>query len=351
MAVEARGCAAVVDPTTNACSISAIGLTKRFGAAWALRGATLRLPQRGVVGILGPNGAGKTTLIRMLAGVLAPDEGELVVDGIDARIDPRAARASVGYLPESAPLYPELTVREYLKFRADLAGVPRAQREHNIANSMEQADVASFGHRCCGTLSKGMQQRVGLAAAILAQPRILILDEPSVGLDPAQALRFRALVRELGDTRLVLLSSHLLSEVESVCAQIVVIAHGRVLAHESMSAFRARALEGSSYSVESDRPFAIDSAISAVCTSITQSTMADGWTRTIFSAPPTSDAREVFARAAMREGIIVRALERADTSLESVFVALVHAAASSSSSSNASLDSSVDASTRREVDA
>ena len=130
MAVEPRACAVVVAPTTDACSISAVGLTKRFGSAWALRGATLRLPQHGVVGILGPNGAGKTTLIRMFAGVLAPDDGELTVDGIDARVNAQQARAAVGYLPESAPLYPELTVREYLKFRADLAGVPRAQREH-----------------------------------------------------------------------------------------------------------------------------------------------------------------------------------------------------------------------------
>ncbi len=333
MAVEPRACAVVVAPTTDACSISAVGLTKRFGSAWALRGATLRLPQHGVVGILGPNGAGKTTLIRMFAGVLAPDDGELTVDGIDARVNAQQARAAVGYLPESAPLYPELTVREYLKFRADLAGVPRAQREHHIATSMEHADVTSFAHRCCGTLSKGMQQRVGLAAAILAQSRIIILDEPSVGLDPAQALRFRALVRQLGDTRLVLLSSHLLSEVESVCSQIVVIAHGRVLAHESMSAFRARALEGSSYCAESDRAIAGDPIIAKLCTSITQSTTADGWTRTIFSAPATSNAREVFARVALREGITVRVLERADASLESVFVALVHSSAAQEAAS------------------
>jgi ABC-2 type transport system ATP-binding protein len=247
-------------------------------------------------------------------------------------------RELVGYLPESAPLHPELTVREALAFRAGLAGITPAAARSAIDDAMQRTDVARFSQRCCGALSKGMQQRVGLAAAILADPRVLILDEPSVGLDPEQVLAFRELVRTLGATRLVLFSSHLLSEVECLAGELLVIAHGRVAAHESLEAFRGRALAASG----SDRPFArggivveteaalpalgeVDARFSARGSEV----LSDGWHRTTLGVRDGDHgaARETLARALVARGIVARTLRSEDAGLEGVFVELVRAAA------------------------
>lgn len=307
--------------------VRARGLTKWFGGLCAVRSADLRLPSTGVCGLLGPNGAGKTTTIRMIAGVLPPDAGELSVLGLDARRDGAAARSLVGYLPESAPLYPELTVTEYLRFRSGIAGLAPSAARRAIAELSERCDIARFTHRCCGALSKGMQQRVGLAATLLADPRIVILDEPSVGLDPAQTLAFRDLVRELGATRLVILSSHLLSEVESVCTELAVIAGGRVVAHESIERFRARATAGARLFAETDLPVSGDAELRALCGDLSERALGDGWHRIEFVSSG-DDLRPVLAAKLAARGIRVRALGAAGASLESVFVELVKRSAS-----------------------
>ncbi|MBI1303459.1 MAG: ATP-binding cassette domain-containing protein [Phycisphaera sp.] len=296
--------------------VRARGLVKRFGAVTAVRGIDLALPSRGVCGLLGPNGAGKTTTIRMIAGILEPDEGVLEVAGLDARRAGATVRSRIGYLPESAPLSPELTVLEHMRFRAGLAGLSGARARAAIDECMRRCDVARFAHRCAGTLSKGMQQRVGLAAAILGDPALVILDEPSVGLDPGQTLVFRTLVRELGQSRLVLFSSHLLSEVESVCGELAVIAGGRLVVHETLEAFRARASEGSSFVVETDAPPA----------GVAARALADGWWRSELALADDA-ARAEAVRALAARGLRVRRAGAEVRSLESVFVELVHDAA------------------------
>ncbi len=296
--------------------VRARGLVKRFGAVTAVRGIDLALPARGVCGLLGPNGAGKTTTIRMIAGILDPDEGSLEVAGLDARRDATAVRARIGYLPESAPLSPELTVLEHMRFRAGLAGLRGAVARAAIDDSMLRCDVARFAHRCAGTLSKGMQQRVGLAAAILGDPAVVILDEPSVGLDPGQTIVFRTLVRELGESRLVLFSSHLLSEVESVCGELAVIAGGRLVVHETLAAFRARAAQGASFVVETD----------AAPAGVAARALADGWWRSEIALADDA-ARAETVRALAAAGLRVRRASAEVRSLESVFVELVHDAA------------------------
>ncbi|MEY4117780.1 MAG: gliding motility-associated transporter ATP-binding subunit GldA [Planctomycetota bacterium] len=306
--------------------VVACGLTKRFGDAVAVRDASFALPSKGVVGLLGPNGAGKTTTIRMIAGVLAPDGGELFVAGASADREPALVRARVGYLPESAPTYPELTVREYLSFRASLVGLTGASASGAIAGAMERCDVARFADRLCGLLSKGMQQRVGLAATVLGEPRVVILDEPSVGLDPGQTLAFRQLVRELGESRLVLFSSHLLAEVESVCDQLVVIARGTVVAHEPMERFRARAAQGGRYFVESERGFAAAAIAAGMIADPAESRLADGWTRTEFAASGADDPRIAVGRLLAEVRIPVRAMGVEAQTLEQVFVSMVREA-------------------------
>ncbi len=337
--------------------VVACNLTKRFGLAIAVRDASFALPSRGVCGLLGPNGAGKTTTIRMVAGVIAPDSGELLVAGVSAERDPAGVRARVGYLPESAPLYPELTVREYLVYRAGLLCIPRRAVRTAIDAAMARCDVARFSERLCGALSKGMQQRVGLAATLLGDPRVVILDEPSVGLDPGQTLAFRELVRELGETKLVLFSSHLLAEVESVCSELMVIAQGRVVAHEPMEKFRARGHGGGhggvhggvhgasagagAYFAETDRSFAQLADVASSCRELRESPTADGWVRTEFNGIGGSDPRESLARILVRERVAMRALGCVERSLEQVFVSLIHEAsheASHDASHHASRD-------------
>lgn len=322
----AQDAAAAPARTDAPCGVKARGVSKSFGRTHAVRGVSFDLPSRGVCGILGPNGAGKTTTIRMVAGVLVPDSGDLEVAGLDVRRHGTAVRAAVGYLPESAPLYPELTVDEYMAFRAGLAGMPRALVREATTRALERCDVARFRSRCCGTLSKGTQQRVGLAAAILGEPKVLILDEPSVGLDPAQTLAFRAIVRELGATRLVLFSSHLLSEVESVCSELMVVAHGRIAAHEPMAAFRARASAGAAFVAETERPFAGSSEFTALVTDARETALADGWTRTVFRVRADSGA-DALARALVDARIAARVLAPESADLEDVFVSIVRAAA------------------------
>jgi len=302
-------------------------LVKRFGRAIAVRDATFSLPARGVCGLLGPNGAGKTTTIRMVAGLTPPDAGELLVAGCRADAQSDALRARVGYLPESAPLYPELTVAEYLSYRAGLVGLDRSLRRRRIGDAMSRCDVAGFSHRLCGLLSKGMQQRVGLAATILGDPSVVILDEPSVGLDPSQVLAFRQLVRELGENRLVLFSSHLLTEVESVCSELIVLAHGRVVAHESLERFKARAADGGRYFVESERAFAAAAEASAICEVIAESPLPDGWTRTEFRATGAEDPRAAVGRLLAEVRIPIRAMGVVERTAEQVFVSLVQEAA------------------------
>jgi ABC-2 type transport system ATP-binding protein len=244
----------------------------------------------------------------------------------DARREGAAMRALVGYLPESAPLYPELTVAEYLRFRAGIMGLRAAGASTSIARAADRCDVAGFAHRCCGTLSKGMQQRVGLAAAILGDPRLVILDEPSVGLDPAQTLAFRTLVRELGETRLVLFSSHLLSEVESVCSELAVIAGGRVVLQEPIHRFRARAALDARMHAEIDRSVASDPDVRALCGDLSERTLGDGWYRIEF-ASAAEDPRAELVRVLSSRGVRVRSLGVGAASLEVAFVELVRAAA------------------------
>ena len=215
-------------------------LSKQFGPIVALDRVSFDVGDREVMGFLGPNGAGKSTALRILTGFLPFDSGEVSVAGVDVRTNSVAARQVIGYLPEGVPLYPEMRVGEYLRFRSRLKGIRRADRKARIRDALDKTQVGDVERRIVGTLSKGYRQRVGLADALLGDPRLLILDEPTVGLDPAQVRQFRALVQEEAKSRSVILSSHVLSEVEQVAHRITIIHRGRVLAQDRTEALRRR---------------------------------------------------------------------------------------------------------------
>jgi ABC-2 type transport system ATP-binding protein len=222
----------------TAVTIAARGLTRRFGTHVAVNDIALELKRGEVLGLLGPNGAGKTTTMQMLTGNLAPSRGAIQICGIDLLEDPVAAKARVGYLPEVPPLYRELTVNEYLVLAAKLHRVPRARRADAVGAARERCGLADVGGKLIGTLSKGYQQRVGIAQAIVHAPDVVILDEPTVGLDPNQIREIRSLIRELGGAHSVILSSHILPEVEAVCDRVQIMHHGNIVYNDTIAALK-----------------------------------------------------------------------------------------------------------------
>lgn len=218
--------------------IQAKGITKRYGRFTAVEGLHLEVPDGTVCGLLGPNGAGKTTTMRMITGMLPPDEGSLQVAGYAMPRDRRAALARLGYLPESAPSYPEMRVIEFLRFKGRLLGLDRAMIDRSAGSALDACDLGDVSRRLIGQLSKGYRQRVGLAASLMGDPSLLVLDEPTVGLDPRQLRDFRRLIRRLAETRTVLLSSHIMQEIEAVADHIVILNDGRKLAEGSIEELR-----------------------------------------------------------------------------------------------------------------
>jgi ABC-2 type transport system ATP-binding protein len=219
-------------------------LTKRYGPVTAVDDVSFRVERGEILGFLGPNGAGKTTTMRVLTGYMPPTEGRAIVAGFDVLDQPIEAKRRTGYLPETPPLYPDMTVRDYLDFVARIKGVPRHERKTRVAAVMERTRVADMARRHCGKLSKGYRQRVGLAQALLHNPDVLILDEPTAGLDPKQIIETRQLIKELAGDHTIILSTHILPEVSQTCQRVVIINRGRVVAVDTPDNLTAR-LRGS----------------------------------------------------------------------------------------------------------
>jgi ABC-2 type transport system ATP-binding protein len=219
-------------------------LTKRYGPVTAVDNVTFRAEAGEILGFLGPNGAGKTTTMRVITGYMPATDGKVAVAGYDVFEKPIEAKRRTGYLPETPPLYPDMTVREYLTFVAKIKGVPRKDTATRVQEVMKRTWVADMASRHCGKLSKGYRQRVGLAQAILHNPDVLVLDEPTAGLDPKQIIETRQLIRELGGSHTIVLSTHILPEVSQTCQRVVIINKGKVVAVDTPENLTAR-LRGS----------------------------------------------------------------------------------------------------------
>jgi len=208
-------------------------LTKTYGKTMAVRGLTFEVPKGQVVGFLGPNGAGKSTTMKILTGYLEATSGSAMIGGIDVAAHPVEARKLLGYLPEDNPLYDDMMVVEYLRYMADLRKIPHASQAPMIANAVRRCGLDSVMGRDVGALSKGYRQRVGLAQAILHDPPLLILDEPTSGLDPNQIVEIRALIKELGREKTILMSTHILPEVQTTCSRVLIINDGKLVADDT----------------------------------------------------------------------------------------------------------------------
>ena len=220
-------------------------LTKKSGLRVAVEDVSFAVADGGICGLLGPNGAGKSTIMNILTGYLSATSGQVTVAGHPLPEEADAAKKCVGYLPEQPPLYPEMTVQEYLDFAAELKGVQKAERKEQVRSAVRRTGLEKVLPRLIRSLSKGYKQRVGIAQALLGSPQLIILDEPTVGLDPAQVIEIRNLIRELGQAHTVILSSHILSEVQAVCQQVLILSKGRLAASGSLQELTAdgRSLE------------------------------------------------------------------------------------------------------------
>lgn len=227
---------------TNALSVR--GLVKRFGPKTAVDGLSFEVAAGEVLGFLGPNGAGKSTTMKMICGFLAPTAGTAVICGHDVLEDPIAAKRALGYLPEGAPAYPDMTTIGFLEFIAGVRGYDGAERRERVVGAMAKTRLEEVAHQPIETLSKGFKRRVGLAQALLHEPPVLILDEPTDGLDPNQKFEVRKLIREMAADKAIVISTHILEEVDAVCSRAMIIARGRVLADDTPDGLRRLAPSG-----------------------------------------------------------------------------------------------------------
>jgi ABC-2 type transport system ATP-binding protein len=302
---------------------------KSFDRTHAVRGVSFELAPGGTTALLGPNGAGKTTTIRMITGFLTPDSGTIRVAGHDLASRPRAARRRLGYLPESAPLYPEMTPTQYLDYRARLFNLGRTDRRRAIARALDRCRLAELARRPIGVLSKGSKQRVALASALLHDPPVLILDEPTNGLDPSQARTTRELIRELAADRTVLLSTHLIAEAERVCDRLLLIAAGRLVADDTPARLGAGAPRHELICRgPDDAPFraALASALPGAACAV--EAVGEGWVRVVAERPDDRPAGEALGRAAEACGRGVRHLAPLHTPLEERVLGLIERAES-----------------------
>ena len=304
-------------------------LTKRYGSFTAVDDISFTLEQGHIYGFLGPNGAGKSTTMNMMTGCLAATAGSVTIDGLDIFEQAREAKKLLGYLPEIPPLYPEQTPEEYLRFVAEAKGLPKAQIDAQVAKALAETRLEPMANRLIRHLSKGYRQRVGIAQALLGDPHYIILDEPTVGLDPLQIIEIRDLIHELGQTHTVILSSHILSEVQAICESVLIIAHGKLVAFDTPQNLENRLTSGGRLTLSADCSaealHRILAAVPAVC-DCRLLTAEEGRCRAQLEI--TGDAAEAcralfFAFAKAETAILQLTPEKAD--LENIFIELTDA--------------------------
>ena len=299
--------------------ISVDRISKRYGEITAVDDVSFEIDRGEVVGFLGPNGAGKSTTMRVLTGTLEPDAGEIRFDGRPIAEDLTAAKARVGYLPETNALYPEMLVSEYLAYAGELHGVGGAALRSNLKSAVEETGLESVFTRPIGQLSKGFRQRVGLAAAILHQPELLVLDEPTEGLDPNQRVEIRHLINQLGEERTVLLSTHVLAEVEATGGRLIIIHEGRLVADGTVAELLEGLRSGARYRVEAKGEDVARTLSALEGVSSHETAPVDDRVRVDLTASGPADLRPTIFETATRKGWTLWELHRERDSLEELF--------------------------------
>ena len=303
--------------------IEVSNLTKRYAGRTAVDDISFTVERGEIVGLLGPNGAGKSTTMRVLSGFMPATSGTVRVAGFEVFYDSEEARRRIGYMPENNPLHPEMRVREYLKFRARLKGLGWGRSRERVTTVMEQCGLTDVGRRVIGQLSKGYRQRVGLADALVHDPELIILDEPTIGLDPHQIRAVRALIKNLGGQHTVLISTHILPEVEMMCGRVLIMLGGRVLASDTPENLQRRMAGGSQIIAEIAAPIEALNAAWETLPEVEQFDVsaADGeFFRCALTPRDGLDLRPQIAALACQHGWGLRELTRSRHSLEDIYV-------------------------------
>ena len=301
-------------------------LTKSYGPVTAVHDVSFNVDKGRIVGFLGPNGAGKSTTMKILACFMAASGGRATVAGFDVFTQSLEVRRRIGYLPENAPLYTDLPVAAYLDYVAEAKGVSRGQRRSKVADVMDRCAISDMQHRLIGKLSKGYRQRVGLAQALLGDPEVLILDEPTIGLDPRQIAEIRLLIKSLGGQHTVILSTHILPEVSMVCDSIVIINRGRIVAQGTQAELVQQVFPAARVEVEiGGPPETVAGALRSLpgVTSVEAAPAADGAARFVVESPRGRDVRGELTRLVAGRGWELLELHKVGLSLEEVFIRVV----------------------------
>ena len=299
-------------------------LTKKYGSNTAVINLSFTVEDGLIYGLLGPNGAGKTTTMNIITGCLSATSGSVTVDGFDIFEEPAEAKKRIGYLPEIPPLYTDMTPKEYLSFVAEAKGVPFDKRAGQVKKAMERTDISGVADRLIQNLSKGFRQRVGIAQAMIGDPDVIILDEPTVGLDPKQIIEIRNLIRSLAEKHTVIISSHILSEIAEVCDHVLIIAGGKLVADESLAGLEERAKRTNGLIIRARCDAAtMEKTVASVggCAVKQTAAAAGGLTEAVVSADGEGVSEKMFAAFASA-GISVSEMYFRESSLESIFLEL-----------------------------
>jgi len=308
--------------------ITVENLTKRYPAKTAIEGMSFQVEKGEILGFLGPNGAGKTTTMRIITGFIPASDGTVRVDGFDVFENPLDVRRRIGYLPENPPLYLEMTVAGYLRFVAKIKGVPKDRLDSEVERVMERVNITDVRDRITAKLSKGYKQRVGLAQALLNDPPVLILDEPTIGLDPKQIHEVRELIKDLAGNHTVVLSTHILPEVEQTCHRVIIIDHGKIVAVDTPQNLRSQLQGADRITVEVDGPVSeILSKLKATPGVVDARKLEDsgGHHRLQIEGELRKDIRSDLARTIVQNGWGLYELQSATMSLEDIFLKLTTA--------------------------
>ncbi len=303
-------------------------ITKKYGSFTAVDNINFEIEEGEIVGFLGPNGAGKSTTMNMITGFIEPTSGRIIVDGYDISKKPRKAKKQIGYMPEGVPLYSDLTVKEFVTYMAELKGVPKKEKKDKVQKVIEETGLTEVQNKLTRNLSRGYKQRVSMAGALVSNPKVIILDEPTVGLDPKQVTEIRTLIKELGKDHTVILSSHILSEVSQICNRVIIINNGQIVAIDTPENLEKKVVKDNSVYVtvedQDNKMDTIKEKLPDVQEIKLVSENEDKTKKYMITATADVDLRKSIFETFAKEGITIFEMKKSDATLEDAFMQLIN---------------------------
>ena len=303
-------------------------VTKKYGSFVAVNKINFEIEEGEIVGFLGPNGAGKSTTMNMITGFIEPTSGRIIVDGYDISKKPRKAKKQIGYMPEGVPLYSDLTVKEFVTYMAELKGIPSKERKEKVKKVLDDTGLTEVSNKLTKNLSRGYKQRVSMAGALVGDPKVIILDEPTVGLDPKQVTEIRSLIKELGKEHTVILSSHILSEVSQICNRVIIINKGEIVAIDTPENLENKVVNGNSVYVtvedSENKMENMKEKLENIKEIKLVSENEDKTKKYVITAENEVDVRKEIFETLAKEGITIFEMKKADATLEDAFMKLIN---------------------------